>query len=317
MWLYMQLYKAFLILKAKILHRKLALVDEGDPDGIVSGALFKMKYPPSIVVPAYPGEIKKNPLIKGTYWDFVADLPCPGKARVRADHHLTNTPCAEREFYDPGAPAAALMALKALQLEDDPKASKLVSLAVETDTANITSPEAMELEAAVKGADYKGKLYIIQLLAERGVEALSDDRIKSYIERYRKSQSRTEEFSSNFKSPPREAILLFKEDKGLSYRYLTILLERAGAELTFILVPKGFFKYRVYAGAKPDSSYNAARLVTPLGGGGHRFAAGATFHALSFERAVEKVLPILKKELGRESIDAIIVEGSCLKKIAL
>lgn len=317
MWLDHGLYRIFLIIKAKLTKSELALVDEGDPDGIVSGALFKMRFPRGVVVTAYPPEIKSNYLIRAIRWDFVADLPCPGKARLRADHHLSNTPCAAVEFYDPNAPASALLALKALGLEENPTASKLVSLAVETDTAQITSQEAMDLEAAVKGADFKGKLHLIEVLAKKGVDALNDEKVKEYIERYRKNKSRTEEFAALLQPPPKEVIVFFKKDYKLSYRYLTILLEKSGADFTFILVPKGLFRYRVYAGAKPESSYNAASIVEPLGGGGHKFAAGATFRSISSANALKKVLPLLKQALGRDSIDIIVVEDDGLKKTTL
>ncbi|PLJ78072.1 DHH family phosphoesterase [Infirmifilum sp. SLHALR2] len=301
------LLKTYLVLKAVLQGRKLALVDEGDPDGIVSGALFKMKHPDGVVVLAYPGEVQRSMLIRSVKWYFVADLPCPGKAVLRADHHLTNPPCAEKEFYDPNAPASAVLALKALGLDGDPLASKLASLAVETDTANIVSQEAMDLEAAVKGADYSGKLYLIDLLASKGLDALNDERIRGFIERYGRNRGKTEEVAKSLSPPPREAVVVFEGDEGLSYRYLTILLERAGAEFTFVLVPKGLFKYRVYAGANPSSRYNAASVAAKLGGGGHRFAAGATFRALSLRRALNKVAPILKEELRSDKLEVIIV----------
>jgi len=110
-------------LKAKILGKKLALSHEEDADGIVSAALFLRKYPEAILVLGRPQEIKRDKLnwINLFTWDFVADLPCPKKAKIRVDHHKTNTPCAEIEYYDPEAPCAAILALKALKLENDPK----------------------------------------------------------------------------------------------------------------------------------------------------------------------------------------------------
>ncbi|QOJ79419.1 Fis family transcriptional regulator [Infirmifilum lucidum] len=311
------LYKLYLIARAKLEGRRIALVDEGDPDGIVSGALFRMKYPDGVVVLAYPTEAQKSVLIRSVKWDFVADLPCPGRAVLRADHHLTNPPCAEREFYDPSAPASAVLALKALELDGNAAASKLASLAVETDTANIVSQEAMELEAAVKGADYRGKLYLIALLAARGLEALKDERIRGFIERYGKSRGKTEEVAKALSPPPREAIVIFTRDERIAYRYLTILLEKAGAEFTFVLVPKGFFKYRVYVGARPSSKYNAASIASRLGGGGHKYAAGATFRALGIKGALEKVLPVLKEELNSNEIEAVVVSNGNMRKSIL
>lgn len=308
------LYKLYLILQAKMSGRELALVDEGDPDGIVSGALFKMRYPNGVVLLAYPSEAQRSLLIRSVRWDFVADLPCPGKVKLRADHHLTNSPCGEREFYDPQAPASAVLALKALELDGDHVARRLVELAVETDTANIVSQEAWDLEAAVRGADYRGKLYLVELLARRGLEALKDEKVRDFIERYTRRRSRTEEYAKLLEPVPREAIVVFERDVGISYRYLTILLERAGAEFTFILVPKGLFRYRVYAGAKPDSTYNAAAVALALGGGGHKYAAGASFTAIGLGGALKKAISLLKAELGRDSLEVAFVGSGVVRR---
>jgi hypothetical protein len=137
----------------------------------VSAALFKRRYPDAFVVLAHPSSVQRNPLYRLVTWDFVADLPCPGRVKVYADHHVTNKPCAEKSFHDPRAPAAALLALEALGLSEDLEARRLAELAVETDTANITSEEAELLEAAVKGAGYVEKLKLVEELARKGGES--------------------------------------------------------------------------------------------------------------------------------------------------
>ncbi len=296
------------ILYAKILGRPIALCDMSDVDGITSASLFKIRYPRGIVILALPPEVRRSLVIKSTFWTFVADLPCPGKVYIRADHHATNTPCAEKEFYDPKAPASALLALKALGLEGHKIAENLVELAVETDTANIRSREASMLDAAVKGTGYLGKLYLASRLAEIGIEALKENRVRAWIKRYESIKRRTEDIANIIK-PLRETVVIFRKDIGLSYRYLSILLERKGAEFTFIIVPRKFFKLRIYAGAKNDSRYDASTIASLLGGGGHKYAAGATLATPFRKKALNQVIDILKNFLEKRELEAYIVQG--------
>jgi len=288
------------IFKAMILGKRLALSDISDVDGIVSAALYKRKYRDSVVVLASPVDVNKSLIIRSTRWDFVADLPCPGKVRVRADHHITNRPCAEREFYDPNAPCAALLTLRALNLRDK-LSNSLVKIAIQTDTATIEDEEADLLNLAVKGADYSGKLYIIERLAEVGLEALKDERIKTYIERARIVKEATEEMASRIEIMP-ITVAVFLKDLKLLYRYLSILLERRGAAFTCVIVPKGIMKIRVYLGARHDANYDVSVMAKTLGGGGHRCAAGATITALRVKKRIEEILRELMIYLSTNSL---------------
>lgn len=286
--------------------RPLALSDINDVDGIVSATLFKRRYPQGVVVLAYPPEVKNSPILRRVKWEFVADLPCPGRAKMRADHHETNKPCAEQEFYDPSAPASALLALKGLGLESDDISEKLVKIAIETDTARIETEEAMLLDAAVKGAGYLGKLYLVENLAKRGLSVLGDERVKKWIERYNEVKRRTEEVARLLPVHD-ETLILFEKDLHLSYRYLSILLERRGAKFTFIIVPKPFFMYRIYAGARKESRFDSSIIARRLGGGGHKYAAGASFRAFPRRRGSERAIKELKDFMGRDRLRFIVV----------
>lgn len=315
MSLYVSLYRAYQIARALIEKRPLALSDAGDVDGVVSATLFKISKPSAEIVLAHPTDVARSPILRRVYWDFVADLPCPGKAKLRADHHVTNTPCADEEYYDPSAPASALLAYKALSLEGNATATRLVELAVETDTANIKSREALLLDSAVKGAGYRGKLYLVRLLAEKGLDALNDEKVKEWIARHEEVRLRTESLAE--KIPVEEVtVVAFRKRLKLSYRYLTILLERRGAKFTLVLVPRGLFKYRVYAGAQPESSYDASTVAFRLGGGGHKFAAGALFRATSLRQALEKALEAAKTGAGVDPQKVVVVSDyDCIKEV--
>jgi len=294
---------------ARIRGRPLALSDASDLDGMVSAALFKMRYPLGVVVFAAPVDVNRSRLLRSVEWLFVADLPCPGKAVLRADHHRTNPPCAKTEFYDPQAPAAAVLALRALGLEGDEKAETLVKWAVETDTANITSPEAMFLNDAVKGAGYRGKQYIASTLASLELgKALADQRLKEYAARFQEVRRRTEEWAERLPAGER-SIVVFERDLGLTYRYLAILLERRGASLTAILVPRGLSTVRLYLGADA-ARYDVSVVASRLGGGGHAYASGALLRGLPRRRAVLKALKALAEYLGESSLEVTLVTGS-------
>ncbi len=289
------------ILSGVILQKPLALCDAGDLDGIGSAALFKMKYPNGKIILAYPNEVKSSFLFKLIKWEFVADLPCPGKAKIRADHHETNKPCADNEFFDPNAPASAVLALRALGLENNVIAKTISKYAVETDTANIVSEEARKLDAAVKGSNYVGRVYIAEKLATIGLDILNDKKVIEYINKFDKIREKTERISSNIKLD-KEVILVFTKDLNLSYRYLSILLERKGAFFTFIVVPKKYFKIRIYVGARPSTKYNSSIIAKKFNGGGHQFAAGATLTTLYRKKMLEKILNELKVFLKKKKI---------------
>lgn len=282
------------------------MCDISDMDGIVCAALFKMVHRKGVVVLAAPPDVRRSPLLRRVRWSFVADLPCPGKAVVRADHHASNSPCAEQEFYDPSAPAAAVLALKALGLEGDEGARRLVELAVETDTARIKSKEALTLNDAVKGSGYGGKLRLIDLLASKPLEeVLNDPFVLEAAKRYEEVRRATEELAAEL---PAEEVFVatFKRRLRLSYRYLCILMERKGSKITAVLAPQWPFSLRVYLGSS-SPGYDVSKIAEKLGGGGHPYAAGASLSCLSRRRCVESVLAEIAGYLGRERLKVFVV----------
>lgn len=302
------LFALYTAMRAKLGKRPLGLADAGDPDGVVSAALFKRRYPNAYVVLAHPSTVQRSRLLRAVEWDFVADLPCPGRVRVYADHHETNRPCGEVNFHDPRAPAAAVLALRALGLEGDPVARRLAELAVETDTASIVSREAEALEAAVKGANHFERLKLVEELAEKGLEALSGEVAERGARRFSVKRARTEELASRLEVEP-VMFILFKGDAGLSYRYLTILLERRGAQLVAVVVPWSPFTYRVYLGAQRGSTYDVSVIAKSLGGGGHSYAAGALVRALTAGRAWRTLLRAVEELYSLDNARAVIVEN--------
>ncbi len=285
----------FRVLAAKAAGRPVALCDANDVDGIASAALFKRRYRNGVVVLAGPTDVKKL-WVKLIRWDFVADLPCPGRARVRADHHKTNKPCAESEYYDPEAPAAAVLAAKALALEGDPIAEQLVEAAVQTDTTNVVDERVRLLDLAVRYATMGEKLKIIDLLATKGLDALGEEPLKSAAARGVDRDELVKKIVSAI--PVGERLFIYSPTKlHISYRALVIELEKRGAKFVNVLVKRGWRTYRLYCGAHRDSPYDCTKVAQPLGGGGHKYAAGATVKAPLFKSPLYTLVEMLKPEV--------------------
>jgi len=294
----------FGVIAAKLAKRPVALCDAGDVDGIASAALFKRRHPNGYVELAGPTDVRRW-WVKLVRWDFVADLPCPGRANIRADHHKTNKPCAEAEFYDPEAPASAVLAARALGLEGDEVAGQLVEAAVQTDTANVTDPKIKLLDLAVRYAGKRQKLVAVEKLAQKGLAAVDEEPLRSMAERGLEKDRLLAQIASSI--PAEEMLFIYSPTHlGISYRLLTIELERKGAKFVNILVRRGWRTYRLYCGAHRDGPHDCAEVATRMGGGGHKYAAGALIKAplLDLEKPLRDLLAALRPP-------AVYVLGDC------
>lgn len=302
----MNLLRGLAILKAKVLSRKLALSHSGDADGIVSAALYVMSNPSAEIVLAEPWDVDKG-LINMVAWDFVADLPCPRKAKLRVDHHATNQPKAKLEYHEVAAPSSAAVALKALNLEDNALAQQLVALANECDTASISSADAWDLNDAVKGGSYRDKVKLAKLLAREGVSALRRSELRELIERNKSRRLAT--YALADKLPVSQVMVLDMEDgERYSVRGLMVELEKRGAQLTCVITPRrrGF---KLHVGARGDSQYDSSQLAAKLGGGGHRWAAGALI------KDKERALRTIKEFTGLNELKVLkIAEGNLIQE---
>ncbi len=305
----------FRVLIAKARRKPVALCDVGDVDGIASAAIFKHAYPDAVIVLRAPAQVQKSRWLRLFTWDFVADLPCPPKSRVlrRADHHRTNPPCAIEECYDPSAPCAAILAAKLLKLEDDPLVRQLVDAAVQTDTANIVSEKVKLLDQAVRYAGYRTKIKIINSLAKYGIDrTLEMEEVKRAIEKAREAEHIINVILE--KVPASEIVTIFfpKGKKlGISYRQLNIEIQkRKGSKFINILVKRGYRTYRLYCGADKESRYDCTIIAKTLGGGGHKFAAGAQYKApiLRPGEGFKRFVEVLKQYLKTDKINVIIID---------
>lgn len=305
----MKLIKA---LKGKLMGRPLAMCDIGDVDGIASAALFKRKYPNGVVILMGPNDVKKW-WVRLITWDFVADLPCPGKAKIRADHHKTNKPCAKEEFYDPEAPASAVLAAKALGLEEDYVAKELVEAAVQTDMANVTDPKIRLLDLAIRYAKDGERYIAVELLAARGLAALEEEPLKSMSQRGVERDELVKKIAESI--PPTERLFIYSPVRlGISYRALVIELEKKGAKFVNILVRRGLRTFRLYCGAHRDSAYDCTAVAAKLGGGGHKYASGALAKGPITDptRPLKTLIDLLKPEVVYSLGDCRDINTHCV-----
>jgi len=287
------------VLSAKLKGKKIGLSHVGDADGIVCGALFLRAYPDALLLLVDPWEIKDkwSCWLNWFTWDYVADLPSPRKAILRVDHHKSNPPRARVEFYDPSAPSAAVLALKALHLEDDKISNALAKFATECDTAKIESPEAWDLNDAVKGSPDEERIKLARWLAQEGIQALKKPEVQQWIEVNRARRARTAALADKISVSELVFIKLPNESQ-ISVRNLMITLERRGAKFTCVITPRGK-RFKIHLGCKEDSGYDCSEIAKALGGGGHPYASGATVDDL--KTALEKV----RKHLGLEKLKII------------
>ncbi len=287
----------------KIAKKKLALSHEDDVDGIVSASLYLIKYPNAQLVLAQPREIQRKYSWYNLFtWDYVADLPCPKKVYLYVDHHKSNIPRGVVNFHNANAPSAASLAIKALNLEDNEIASTLVEIANDADTGRYELKETILLNDAVKGSNYNGKIYLAKKLAELGLKALDLPIVREWIKINQKRRERTLKIADNLPIS-RVLIVEFPKDLDLSYRGLCLELQKRGAsDLCALIVKKGRL-WRVYLGASRESPYDCSIIATKLGGGGHKFAAGA--HV----RSKESFYRIIKVYLKQQKIPVFVVEN--------
>ncbi len=305
----------FRVISAKVRGKPTALCDIGDVDGIASAAIFLRKYPDAVLVLRAPAQVQRSRWLRLFTWTFVADLPCPpgAKVRMRADHHRTNSPCAEQECYDPSAPCSAILAARLLGLENDPIVRELVDAAVQTDTANVTSEKVRKLDMVIRYSRYGTKLKIARVLAERGIDAvLALPEAQQALE---KAQNAEQTINTICEKIPAEEIIILYFPKGrkldISYRQLNIVLQKSkNAKFVNILVRRGFRTYRLYCGADREGPYDCTVITKQLGGGGHKFAAGAQYKSsiLKPGEGFTRFVSILKDYLKIEKIRVFVID---------
>ncbi len=285
---------AKLWLVARIRGKPLILSHSGDADGILSASIALRKFGDAEVELAEPYEIQRGGffnLYNLIRWDIAADLPCPKRAKLWVDHHKTNKPCGRRYVYDPSAPCAAVLVLKALGLEDDEVAGMFAQIAVQTDTANIRDKVAWKVYDAVKGSNHDGRLLLVKLFAKQGLKALEHPTVQKFMENGRSRRENSEKAA--LRIPEGTVPFIYIDKHGLVFaRMMLWHLQLRGFKLMFTVRRVSPREWSISIG-RGDDSIDCSEIAEKLGGGGHSAAAGATVKAktpMEVKRMIEKII---------------------------
>ena len=258
-----------------------------DCDGICSAALILLKFPNAKIRFLNPRSI----FTVNEEFDLVVDLPKPKKCKVNIDHHKSNLErlkaeglLSPQDVVDPNAPAAALLLMKYLNLENDKKARELVEIAVAADTARHTE-ETLILDKIIKASlnNEEDLLRIAKILAKKGKDFLSDEWLKKKQKEIETELSKIKIFLKTFVDSlgVNSGFVIVDEIDAISYHSAKdiahMLLDR-GCDAVAVLYRDASepSKIRISIRVRRDSdAIDAEEITRKLGGGGHKKAAGA------------------------------------------
>ena len=286
-----------------------------DIDGIVSAALVLMKYPNAKIDFLTLRDLR---LVSDVEYDLVIDLPKLPKAKANVDHHLSNYEklvkdkrITEKDRIDPKAPSAADLLIKYLNLEDNPKARKLVELANIADTGGYTK-EIYILDKIIKCHSNEPDILhkIAWILVDMGSDFTKDSwvtnewkRIKPWLEKGRKIGKKI------VKEALKKGIKYLIVDLISGYPRLAIsdlqwLFLNKGGNVIIVInrmteqdpvcprITRGNLHdtVRISLRVSKNCNFDGRKLAEMLGGGGHEKAAGARFRGEEYFNMLAKVL---------------------------
>ena len=182
-----------------------------DVDGLVSAALFLLKYPDAEIRFLKLGDLK----YVNEEFDYIVDLPKIDGAKINIDHHISNYKhlvkegkLTDKDLVDPKAPSAATLVIKYLDLTNNKIARELVKMAEIADTGRY-DPNLIKLDLIIKCANgHQDKLLLIaKKLSEKGKDILKDEFIKREWKRLEKAYKKG---------------LKIAKDISVSYTHLTL-----------------------------------------------------------------------------------------------
>jgi len=278
-----------------------------DCDGICSAALVLLKFPNVKIRFLNP----RNIFTVKEEFDLVIDLPKPKKCKINIDHHKSNLErlkaeglLSPQDVIDPNAPAAALLLIKYLNLENNKKARELVEIAVAADTARHTE-ETLILDKIIKASlnNEKDLLRIAKILAEKGKDFLSDKWLKKKQKEIEAELSKVRSLLKNFVDNlgVNSGFVIVDEIDAIPYHSAKdiahMLLDR-GCDAVAVLYRDASepSKIRISIRVRRDSdAIDAEEITRKLGGGGHKKAAGA------ITTTIEETIFMLLNEFTKKS----------------
>lgn len=247
-------------------------------------------------------------------YDLCTDLPKAPKAKRNIDHHSTNLEklqrterLGSRDVVDPSAPSAASLVSQAYQMDADPIAQQIVTLANSADTGklHVKFSEYQIIENIIRGYPFdQNILYeLTKRYSSKGMEIREDAWVKQAYQKIAEDLNQARATLGKFFSAisiPEFVILDFNDLVHTKY-YKQVFgpAFRAGGKVLAV----------VYKNPRDDSFHvsfrvhdemrgrvDVRRIAETLGGGGHPMAAGARSdnknHLIQgIQRAFEKLKP--------------------------
>ena len=227
--------------------------------------------------------------------------PVRVKKRVRIDHHLKGERCGEEDLIEPSAPSTTFLVYKLLKSWDerliDEEIATCLYTGLATDTGffrySNTNGETFQVakELVERGAK---PYYVYSMFAER--ERLSRIKLLSLA---------LSKLKLYFGGKVAGIILEEEDFKRCSATYedsegiVSYGRSLEGVEVSFILIERkeeGVWKVSL----RSKNWLDVAKVCEKLGGGGHRYAAGAKIPLIPKEEALKKVLSAIGEELKEE-----------------
>ncbi|MGQ4891375.1 MAG: DHHA1 domain-containing protein [Candidatus Njordarchaeia archaeon] len=294
-----------------------------DIDGLVSAALFLIKYPDAEIEFLKIGDLKDAAQRE---YDYVLDLPKLPNAKINIDHHASNYNrlrksgnLTDRDIVDPKAPSAATLVIRYLGLLDNKVARELLAMAEKADTGN-HDKNTIKLDLIIKCAngDQEKLIKIAKKLSQVGSKILKDPWIKKEWKRIEKHYKRGEKIAKDVakkfsKMGIKNAIIDLKSGfpriafGSIAHQFMKhggeviVVINRMEEEDNLCPSPnkkererQAKFSFRV----SNNTDFDSRMIAEKLNGGGHVKASGGRVPIEEYPSALLKII----KEFSKRGI---------------
>jgi len=310
-----------------------------DIDGIVSAALFLLKYSEAEITFLKIGDLRN---VEEDEFDYIVDLPKTRKAKVNIDHHESNykklvkeNRLTDKDLVDPKAPSAATLVFRYLKLHNSKKAIELVKMAEKADTGN-HDKNLIKLDLVIKCAngDQDKLLTLARKLSEKGKKIFKDPWFKRAWKRiephYKVGERLAEKIAKKAKKMKIEALIIDLKSGypriafgALAHKFLrnngkVIAVINRMEEEDELCPPANTNNekekvIKISFRVSNESQFNARELAEKIGGGGHIKAAGCRTKLEEFENALGLIISEFSKYY--QPVGYITIDLSNLKNV--
>ncbi|MHA1617104.1 MAG: DHHA1 domain-containing protein [Candidatus Njordarchaeales archaeon] len=277
-----------------------------DIDGIVSAALFLIKYPDAKIEFLSVKEAMETE----DFFDYVVDLPKTKNCRINIDHHETNYHrlvseglLSENDVVDPSSPSAARLVAETLGLMNNKIAEELVRMADLADKGKMDNKLRL-LDYVIKlNLNNKEVLEkIARVLARYGSNFDKDIWLSKELEKAQKLANEilgkvTRDIEKLIKRGIEYAVLDCRDIPFFVVKEVAqYFLFKGGKAVGVIYTDPDTGKDRLSLRISTKSELKANEIAEKIGGGGHLKAAGAIFEREELHRVIGLLMQAFSKE---------------------